>query len=152
MARVLRTDVHLGGKVYRAGSTPEPQIAERISNPRAWTEAGDTTEQSAVSPAPAPQLTEPVPEQPNPAGTGADQAAAGVQTGAAAGDPTAAADPPLPEAAPLLKAPPRSGKGSGLDAWQAYASGYGVDVAPDADRGDIIAACQRAGLLDDTDD
>ena len=41
--------------------------------------------------------------------------------------------------------PPRSGKGSGQPAWLAYAREQGVNVDPDADRADIIAA------LDDAD-
>ena len=43
-----------------------------------------------------------------------------------------------PAAGPV--APPRAGKGSGLDAWVAYAEALGLDVDPDATRDDIIAA------------
>lgn len=42
--------------------------------------------------------------------------------------------------------PPRSGKGSGADAWAAYAAANGVPVAPDATRDDVIAALDAAGI------
>lgn len=35
--------------------------------------------------------------------------------------------------------PPRSGKGSGVEAWREYATSLGVEVADDATRDDIIA-------------
>lgn len=41
--------------------------------------------------------------------------------------------------------PPRSGAGSGADAWAAYAATVGVDVADDASREDIITALTGAG-------
>lgn len=34
--------------------------------------------------------------------------------------------------------PPRSGKGSGLDAWVAYAESLGIEVPEDASRDDVI--------------
>jgi hypothetical protein len=47
-------------------------------------------------------------------------------------------------------APPRSGKGSGIEAWRAYAHAANVAVPDEAERGDIIAACERAGHLPPT--
>lgn len=41
--------------------------------------------------------------------------------------------------------PPQSGRGSGTDAWVAYAASAGVDVPDDAGRDDIIAAVAAAG-------
>lgn len=43
--------------------------------------------------------------------------------------------------------PPRSGKGSGIDAWTAYAASFDppVEVADDASRDDVIAAIEAAG-------
>lgn len=35
--------------------------------------------------------------------------------------------------------PPRSGRGSGEDAWRTYATGLGIDVPEDAGRDDIVA-------------
>lgn len=40
--------------------------------------------------------------------------------------------------------PPRSGAGSGKDAWKAYADNLGVDYDDDATRDDIIAAVDAA--------
>lgn len=48
-----------------------------------------------------------------------------------------------------LPAPPRSGRGSGEDAWQAWANTRAdLDVAPDAKKADIIAAAEDAGLIE----
>jgi hypothetical protein len=40
--------------------------------------------------------------------------------------------------------PPRSGPGSGKDAWAAYAAARGLEVPADADRAAIIAAVDKA--------
>ncbi|MFB7594296.1 hypothetical protein [Streptomyces sp. NPDC056160] len=45
-------------------------------------------------------------------------------------------------------APPRSGRGSGVDAWRAFAEQHEVEVAADASREDIIAACEAAELVE----
>ncbi|MFG2046142.1 hypothetical protein ACGFIW_01760 [Micromonospora sp. NPDC048935] len=56
---------------------------------------------------------------------------------------------PAPGARPSLPPPPpRHGKGSGLDAWQAFANLAKVAYAPDAGRNDIIAACVAAKVID----
>jgi predicted component of type VI protein secretion system len=55
----------------------------------------------------------------------------------------APADPPAPQP----DSPPTRGKGSGLEAWQAYATAVGVSYPADATRNDIIAACREAGVL-----
>ncbi|MFJ9979696.1 hypothetical protein [Streptomyces cyaneofuscatus] len=47
-----------------------------------------------------------------------------------------------------VEAPPRSGKGSGIDAWQAFAHEHGVGTDSDMSRDDIIAACEAAGLIE----
>ncbi|MEV2239520.1 hypothetical protein [Micromonospora sp. NPDC049891] len=47
--------------------------------------------------------------------------------------------------------PPRSGKGSGLDAWQAFANVAKVTYPADAGRADIIAACIEAGVIPEHD-
>lgn len=47
-----------------------------------------------------------------------------------------------------LEAPPRSGKGSGVEAWRAFAERKGVDVDQDASREDVIAACEAAGVVE----
>lgn len=48
-----------------------------------------------------------------------------------------AAAPPAPATA---DEPPRSGRGSGVEAWRTHAAALGVQVADDASRDDIIAA------------
>lgn len=47
-----------------------------------------------------------------------------------------------PEAGP----PPQVGRGSSTTVWRSYAEANGVQVAPDADRADIIDACRAAGV------
>lgn len=47
-----------------------------------------------------------------------------------------------------VEAPPRSGRGSGIDAWRAFAEQHDVEVAADASREDIIAACEAAELIE----
>lgn len=42
--------------------------------------------------------------------------------------------------------PPRSGTGSGKEAWSAYAQAKGVDVPDGATREEIIAALEEAGV------
>lgn len=59
--------------------------------------------------------------------------------------PAATEQPPLPaevESDPDEDGgaePPRSGRGSGLDAWVAYAEGVGIDIPEGASRDDVIA-------------
>lgn len=42
--------------------------------------------------------------------------------------------------------PPRGGRGSNAVAWRAYADAMGVQVAPDADRDDVIAELDERGI------
>lgn len=55
------------------------------------------------------------------------------------------AAPELPEAQPA-GVPPKTGAGSGVDAWKAYAASKGVDVAALDKREDIVAALEKAGI------
>lgn len=56
---------------------------------------------------------------------------------------------PAPASKPSLPPPPpRAGRGSGLDAWQAFANLAEVTYTADAGRNDIIAACEAAGVID----
>lgn len=48
----------------------------------------------------------------------------------------------------VIEAPPRSGRGSGVEAWRAFAERKGVDVDQDATREDVIAACEAAGVVE----
>lgn len=66
-------------------------------------------------------------------------------------------EPPAPEpsaeddqrepAADETPEPPRSGAGSGLAVWRAYADSRGVTYPDDADRGAVIDACRNAGVI-----
>jgi hypothetical protein len=51
------------------------------------------------------------------------------------------------ESAALPAEPPRSGRGASESAWRAFAAGHGVEVAEEADRAAIIAACRKAGVI-----
>jgi hypothetical protein len=54
-----------------------------------------------------------------------------------------------PVAHPAVRTPPpRAGKGSGVEAWQAFAADHDVEIPAGVDRAAIIAACEHAGLLD----
>ncbi|MGW2742370.1 hypothetical protein [Streptomyces sp. NPDC001450] len=46
------------------------------------------------------------------------------------------------------EAPPRSGRGSGIEAWRTFAEQHGVGVDSDMSREDIIAACESAGVVE----
>jgi hypothetical protein len=52
-----------------------------------------------------------------------------------------------PEKAALPDPPPRSGRRSGLVAWQAFADTAQVPYGPDDSRDDIIAACVTAKVI-----
>ncbi len=63
---------------------------------------------------------------------------------------------PAPEVPPAVveqvtesddPAPPRGGPRGSTEAWLAWAQRRGVDVEPFQSRNQIIAACQRAGVL-----
>jgi hypothetical protein len=51
-------------------------------------------------------------------------------------------DPGLPAA------PPRAGRGSGLEVWEAFADSVGVTYPAEATRNDIIAACVAAKVIE----
>jgi hypothetical protein len=56
---------------------------------------------------------------------------------------------PYPDAAEGAE-PPRSGKGSGREAWAAFASDKGVDVAEDATRDELVADLVAAGVIEES--
>jgi hypothetical protein len=63
-------------------------------------------------------------------------------------EPSQAETPPPAGTGDELAAPPRAGKGSGVDAWRTFAERKGVDVDQDASREQIIAACESAGVVE----
>lgn len=82
----------------------------------------------------------------------AEAAPAVVDSQADEDEPQAAAEPvkvsePAPDNPPLPEPPPRAGRGASAEAWQTWAGRAGVAVADGATRADIIAACERAGVL-----
>jgi hypothetical protein len=146
--RVLVTDVYVAGQRFLAGTTPPEQYARRITNPAAW---GYVVEEEVTKVIAQPQPGNTEPPQPRPGPTPPEQPESG---GAGARLSQEPHDPPTvvvdgDQGKPaLLKAPPRSGKGSGIDAWEAYAAVHGVHPHPGAERAEIIAACEQAGLID----
>ncbi|WP_405911362.1 hypothetical protein OG529_04390 [Streptomyces longwoodensis] len=46
------------------------------------------------------------------------------------------------------EAPPRSGRGSGIEAWRAFAEEHGVGIDEGMTRDDVIAACEAAGVVE----
>lgn len=47
-----------------------------------------------------------------------------------------------------VEAPPRSGRGSGVEAWREFAEQHDIEVPAGATRDDIIAACEAAELVE----
>lgn len=41
MARKLARNVHVGGRVFSAGDTPDEEFAEQITNPNAWNDKAE---------------------------------------------------------------------------------------------------------------
>ena len=66
-------------------------------------------------------------------------------------DSSKATAKPAPAKATAMEAPPTDGKGSGRDQWAAYAKAHGVEVKPTDGRDKIIAACNAAGVITDTE-
>lgn len=44
--------------------------------------------------------------------------------------------------------PPRSGRGSGVEAWRTWAEAHGVDTDDEMSRDDVIAACEQFGVVE----
>ncbi|RPK76620.1 hypothetical protein EES45_22945 [Streptomyces sp. ADI97-07] len=47
-----------------------------------------------------------------------------------------------------VEAPPRSGRGSGIEAWREFAEQHDIEAPAGASRDDIIAACEAAELVE----
>lgn len=146
MPRVLATDVYVAGQRYAAGTTPPDEIARRITNPAAW---GYVVEEEVTKVIAQPQPGNTEPPAPRPGPTPIEVPESG---GAGARLTPQLDDPQVKvvedEEKSRLKAPPRSGKGSGIDAWEAFAAVHGVHTDPGAERAEIIAACEQAGLIE----
>lgn len=140
MAGRLRTHVHVRDEdgvnhVFGPSDVVPVWAADAIRNPKAWAggrapvlaaDVAEVVDEGKVEPehtpvpvpAPEPELA-PVPEPEI--------------------EPVPVAEPEvLPEPEPVE--PPRSGSGSGRDAWVRYAGELGYEVDPSSNRDDIIAA------------
>lgn len=117
MAR-LRTNVWVGGQWY-GPAYPDAGDPPRgtVSNPQAFEGGNDQTEAVEV------EVTVHDGD-----GTTREGTAEAVST-------TSGGEPP-----------PQGGPGSSRSAWLDYAAALSVDVAEDASREDIIAACEAAGV------
>lgn len=93
-----------------------------------WFRPGDTVPDWAAGQLTNPKLYEDTGPDAEEAGPGDTGDTGGTQVG---GDP-----------------PPRSGRGSGLEAWGSFAQANGVGVDSDMARDDIIAACEAAGVIE----
>jgi hypothetical protein len=116
----LQSYVHVADEegrhgVFGPGDDVPEWAAARITNPKAWKDGvlPDVAEQTAA-------------EDPG-TGGGEPTTTAEAQTGGGQGSTE-------------LQEPPRSGAGSGLEAWVEYAKALGYEVAEGAKRDDIIAA------------
>lgn len=131
-ARELTAVVVMGGEVYGPGyiNPPPADVAEQITNPGAWGEEKPVT----GSDSPQGGQTE---EPATPSAPPATPA------------PTEPALTPAPEPPPAQdnEPPPRSGAGSGVEAWRAFATAKGVAYPAGAKREDIIAACENAKVI-----
>ena len=80
-----------------------------------------------------------------------EPAAVPVKEPAPVGPPRRDTEPveePAPAPARGPDPPPRTGRGSGLQAWADFAAELGVTYPTSASRDDIIAACQAANVID----
>lgn len=139
MARELKQVVVIGGAVYGPGyiNPPPDDIAETITNAAAWGEAKESAD-SEVSPS---GERTPV-ESPVVANPGD-----GEVTTPDAPEPTPTT-PVVPEPPkPTFAVPPRSGAGSGINAWKAFADANDVQYGADDSRDEIIEACERAKVI-----
>lgn len=50
-----------------------------------------------------------------------------------------------------VELPPKTGAGSGVKVWRAFAAAKNVEVAEDASRDDVIEALETAGILTDAE-
>jgi hypothetical protein len=123
--RKLRTYVHVDGTAYGPGDDLPDEVAERITNPKAW----DDYDESKLS-----QTARPV--GPSSAEMPEDLRARVAAEAEARGrvDESTSDQPPPP-----------SGPGSGAPAWRSYAAGRGVTVPDDAKREDVVEALREAG-------
>jgi hypothetical protein len=157
--RKLATTVYVDGTAYGPDDDVPAAVAEQITNPKAWAAESDAERDDEEVREPgttsgarlagnvyvdgqaygpndvvpddvAARITNPKAWEGGKLPAVADGAAASTDGG---GD---------------VLAPPRSGAGSAKGAWAAFAEANGVDVPEGASREDIIAACERAQVIE----
>jgi hypothetical protein len=135
MARELKAVVVIGTDVYGPGyiNPPPDDVAKTITSPAAWGEAKESDDSEG-----SPQGEEPV-EAPVVAAPGD-----GDVTSPDSPEPT---PPPSEPAKPTVPVPPRSGAGSGVAAWRAFADANDVDYSAEDSRDEIIEACEKAKVI-----
>jgi len=146
----LRDSVFIDGVLYEKGSVPPDEVIPKVGS-HMWADG--------YTPPPVSNGPEIATEQPDPPPAGPEVASEGDLDGPvppASSEPDPGDTPPPagdePTAAPAasptpVKAPNRSGQGSSLTAWQAFAAANDVDVHAEAERHEVIEACEKAGLI-----
>ncbi len=131
MPRELKQVVVFGGVVYGPGyvNPVEDDIADRFTNPAVWGEAPESDDSED-----SPQGEEPVVAAPG------DGEVTSPDTPEPPQEPSGPAKPTVP-------VPPRSGAGSGIAAWRAFADANDVQYGEDDSRDEIIEACEKAKVV-----
>lgn len=153
----LRSAVHIGGKLYEAGTVPPDDVLPLVGShmwvpgfapPGAEQEAGETAaaEPVEVAPAGGPLVNGDAEVTDGPADETAasEQAPEPAETEGevqAEGDDGDDSEP----GAEAPEPPPAAGKGSSEQAWRDYAAAVGVDIEGVEDRKGIRAAIEAAG-------
>jgi hypothetical protein len=131
--RKLAATVHVDGTVYPAGASVPAEVAQLITNRKAWGEF-ETEADSTSAPESKPKSSSKPPK--------------------ASSKPKEPAAPAAPESTgdDELVPPPIAGAGSGTQAWLDYAvaatakAGLNIEFPDDVRREDIVSALNDAGI------
>jgi hypothetical protein len=154
VSRRLASDVYVGGVRWPAGSTPPPEVANAITNPKAWA-GGRPVGGRIAGPGPGDQVRafvgrghaawHPDATDAEDGGDGTDDGTESFGPGRQGFDHPGALKIIDGDALPDGPSePPRSGRGSSRAAWSFYADTIGATYPPDATREHIIAAVDAA--------
>lgn len=121
---------------YDAGTEYSEKLGEKITNPSAWGDGEPQPAAAAAEETGGEQTSEETGGEQTPEETGDD--AAGIEDGGSAEE---------------LTEPPRSGRGSGREAWATYAEQkFDIAVPEGTDRDEIVAFLEERGLIEPSDD
>ena len=132
--RTLAATVHVNGVVYPAGASVPAEVADQITNPKAWGEEPAKSE---------PKGDDSGKSEPKPKSKGKAKAEPKQETPAA---------PESTHGGDELVAPPRVGAGSSAEAWRTYAlaavekAGLNIEIPEGTKRDDIVEALETAGI------